>query len=101
MKIQIKKEHRQMEVLLHGELDHHGAKGLMQQLDQEIDANLPIRLTLNFKGVTFMDSSGIAAVIRCRRRMRELGGTVKLCTMSPQVRKVFEAAGVQRLVELD
>ena len=100
MKLQIKKEPRSLEVLLQGELDHHGAKGLLQQLDQEIDAELPLSLTLDFKGVSFMDSSGIAVVIRCMQRMRELGGSVKLCRMSQQVRRVFEAAGVQRLVKM-
>ena len=89
-----------MEVLLQGELDHHGAKGLLQQLDREIDAELPLYLTLDFKEVSFMDSSGIAVVIRCRQRMKELGGSVKLCRMSQQVRRVFEAAGVQRLVKM-
>ena len=100
MKLQINKEPRSLEVLLQGELDHHGAKGLLQQLDREIDAELPLYLTLDFKDVSFMDSSGIAVVIRCLQRMKELGGSVKLCRMPQQVRRVFEAAGVQRLVKM-
>ena len=100
MKLQINKEPRSLEVLLQGELDHHGAKGLLQQLDREIDAELPLYLTLDFKEVSFMDSSGIAVVIRCLQRMKELGGSVKLCRMPQQVRRVFEAAGVQRLVKM-
>lgn len=101
MKLQTKREGRSLEILLAGELDHHGAKGLMQRLDQEIEAGLPLQLTLDFGGVSFMDSSGIAVVMRCRQRMRELGGSVKLCKAAPQPRKVLEAAGIRRIVEME
>lgn len=101
MKLQTKREGRSLEILLTGELDHHGAKGLMQQLDREIEVGLPLQLTLDFGGISFMDSSGIAVVIRCRQRMRELGGGVKLRNAAPQPRKVLEAAGIQRMVEME
>ncbi len=101
MKLQTKREGRSLEILLIGELDHHGAKGLMQRLDQEIEADLPLQLMLDFGGVSFMDSSGIAVVMRCRQRMRELGGSVKLRKAAQQPRKVLEAAGIQRMVEME
>ena len=90
-----------MEIYLKGELDHHGAKGLMGRLDREIEVALPLRLVLDFGGVTFMDSSGIAVVMRARQRMSALGGTVKLRRAAPQVRKVLDAAGIGRLVEME
>ena len=62
---------------------------------------LPLQLALDFSGVTFMDSSGIAVVIRCRQRMRELGGTLTLCQVPSQPRKVFEASGVTRLIAIE
>ena len=48
-----------------------------------------------------MDSSGIAVVMRARQRMSALGGTVKLRRAAPQVRKVLDAAGIGRLVEME
>ncbi len=101
MKLQTKREGRSLEVLLEGELDHHGAKGLMQRLDQLIETELPLHLTLDFSGISFMDSSGIAVVMRCRQRMREAGGHIRLCKAGPQPRKVLEAAGIQRMVEME
>ena len=51
---------RVLELYLKGELDHHGAKGLLTKLEREIEASLPSELILDFSGITFMDSAGIA-----------------------------------------
>lgn len=101
MEIHVKKEGRCLEIYLKGELDHHGAKGLMSRLDREIELAIPLRLVLDFGGVTFMDSSGIAVVMRGRRRMQEIGGTIKVRKTAPQPRKVLDAAGIGRLMELE
>ena len=101
MELHVNRDGRCMEIYLKGELDHHGAKGLMGRLDREIEVALPLRLVLDLGGVTFMDSSGIAVVMRARQRMSALGGTVKLRRAAPQVRKVLDAAGIGRLVEME
>ena len=74
MDVSAKHEGNQLELALKGELDHHGAKGLLTCLEQEIQRSLPLVLVLDFSGVTFMDSSGIAVALRGWQRMRELGG---------------------------
>ena len=89
---------RILELHLKGELDHHGARGLLTKLEREIEATLPAELVLDFSGVTFMDSAGIAVALRGCQRMRELGGCVKLYHVAPQPKKVLEAAGVGRMM---
>lgn len=89
---------RILELHLKGELDHHGARGLLTKLEREIEATLPAELVLDFSGVTFMDSAGIAVALRGWQRMRELGGGVKLYHVAPQPKKVLEAAGVGRMM---
>ena len=101
MELHVNKDGRCMEIYLKGELDHHGAKGLMGRLDREIESALPLRLVLDFGSVTFMDSSGIAVIMRARQRVSALGGTVKLRRAAPQVRKVLDAAGIGRLIEME
>ena len=101
MEIKVICENRRAEVFLKGELDHHGAKGLMVQIEREIERQLPLQLILNFAGISFMDSSGIAVVIRSKQRMKELGGTVKLRKVPAQPKRVFEAAGIGRIVEIE
>ena len=101
MEVSASSRERQLTLRLRGELDHHGAKGLIQRAEREIDMALPLQLALDMSGVTFMDSSGIAVVMRCRQRMRELGGTVTLCHVPPQPRKVFDASGIARLIAME
>ena len=62
---------------------------------------MPMLCILDFRGVSFMDSSGIAVVICALRRMRELDGKVKLKNVPPQPEKVLRAAGVERIVEME
>ena len=71
MEVSAKHEGSQLELALKGELDQHGAKGLLACLEQEIQRSLPMVLILDFSGVTFMDSSGIAVALRGWQRMRE------------------------------
>ena len=91
---------RELTLTLRGELDHHGAKEVMQKLEWELDSALPVKLTLDFSGVSFMDSSGIAVVMRAHRRMAALGGSLIVTGVPAQARKVFDAAGVPRLVTM-
>ena len=44
---------------LAGELDHHTAKEMREAIDAAIELNMPTLVILDFKGITFMDSSGI------------------------------------------
>ncbi len=101
MEVGISCRERDLTLQLKGELDHHGAKGLMDRAEREIEAALPLHLVLDFSNVSFMDSSGIAVVIRCRQRMRELGGNVVLQGVPRQPMKVFEASGITRLVSIE
>ena len=91
---------RAMTALISGEIDHHGAREIMNALDREIDAALPNRLELDLSGVTFMDSSGIAVLLRARRRLNELDGKLIVRSIPTQPRKVLDAAGVGRIISL-
>lgn len=92
---------KRLTIALKGEIDHHSAKDAMRAVGNKIDLYLPIVCVLDFKDVTFMDSSGIAIVINALRRMREIRGKVRLRSVPPQAMKVFLASGVERLVEIE
>ena len=94
-------EDRELCVSLAGEVDHHRARGLMEAVDREIGVRLPRRLTLDLGGVTFMDSSGIAVLLRAYKRMAELGGTVTVRNVPEQAGKVLRAAGLERLLRFE
>ena len=89
-------EGRVLRAAISGEVDHHRARAIMEELSRQIDLELPRSLTLDLEGVTFMDSSGIALLLRARQRMQELGGTADVCGSAAQARRVLDAAGLQR-----
>ena len=88
-------------IALSGEIDHHGAREMMAQLDDAIAARLPAHLVLDLSGVTFMDSSGIAVLLRALRQVQHIGGTLRVANIPTQARRVLDAAGVGRLITLD
>lgn len=100
MDIRTKSVDRNLLLEFHGEMDHLGAKEAMAALDRAVDAALPRQLVLDFEGVTFMDSSGIALILRARQRMQMMEGSVLVCHVPSQARRVLDAAGIGRLVAI-
>lgn len=93
-------EGRALTIAVSGEVDHHGAKTIMEELERYVDAALPNALTLDLGGVTFMDSSGIAVLIRAYRRVQGLGGTLTVVNIPPQAARVLQAAGLNQLIQM-
>ena len=90
-------EGRVLRAAISGEVDHHRARAIMEELSRQIDLELP----LDLEGVTFMDSSGIAVLLRAYRRLGELGGAVKVVHVPAQAGKVLRAAGLDKLMEFE
>ena len=88
-------QNRALTVSLSGELDHHRVKGVIRELEGEIDRLLPQQLVVDCAGVTFMDSAGIAILLRLWQR---LGGSIHIRDLPEQPGRVFRAAGLARLI---
>lgn len=91
---------RHLTIALTGEIDHHYAKLYMDAIRAKIDTYSPEICSLDFRDVTFMDSSGIAVVINTLRSMTQMDGKLILTGMHAQPMKVFQASGIDKLVEI-
>ena len=100
MEIQVKSADRNLLLELRGELDHHGARNALRELELALEAALPRKLVLDLEGITFMDSSGIALILRAQQRMQLLDGSLLVCNVPAQARRVLDAAGISRLVTI-
>lgn len=100
MPVTVTSRDREMTAQITGEIDHHGAREIMCALDREINSHLPRRLVLDLSGVTFMDSSGIAVLLRARRQMSALDGELTVLHVPAQPRRVLDVAGVGRIITL-
>ena len=100
MEIRTGIEGRSLTMGLQGELDHHGARELMEGMDRLIEQELPVKTMLDLAGLTFMDSSGIAVILRAKRRMEALGGNLVVVNIPKQAARVLDTAGLGRYVKL-
>ena len=75
---------------LSGEIDHHAA----QTLRRQVDDRLPELLTLDFSGVTFMDSSGVGLILGRGRHVSALGGRLTVQNPPRAVRRMLDLAHI-------
>jgi stage II sporulation protein AA (anti-sigma F factor antagonist) len=88
-------------IYLNGDIDDHNAKAIREEIDMQAQTQKPAVLVLNFKDVSFMDSSGIGLVMGRYKLMQSLNGQVKVCNLTPHISKVMRLAGLDRLAEIE
>ena len=93
-------ENGRLTIALTGEIDHHCAKAYIQVIASKIEAYTPEVCILDFRDVSFVDSSGIAVVINALRNMSQIEGKLLLTGIAPQPMRVFRASGIDKLVEI-
>ena len=100
MRIIMHDDGRCLTLRLVGELDHAAAQTVMPGIEDAVEEYLPRRCVLDLTGVSFMDSSGIALILRSQQRMQLMEGSVVLRNVPEQARRVLDAAGIGRLVSI-
>ena len=83
-----------------GELDHHGAHDAMRTIDRLLDEYLPRDCALDMSELGFMDSSGIALILRLYRRMQLTGGRAWVENAGGQALRVIDASGIERIMHI-
>lgn len=78
---------------LSGELDLASAPALEQQLEEVAHAN-PARLLLDLRDLRFMDSTGLALMIRAQQSAEANGHRLAFRRGTAQVERLFELSGV-------
>ncbi|MBQ1231736.1 MAG: STAS domain-containing protein [Clostridia bacterium] len=86
---------------LSGDIDHHTAKPMREEIDKAVESNMPTLLVLDFKDVSFMDSSGIGLVMGRYRILNPKGAELAVTNPSPQIYKVMHLAGLERLAKIE
>ena len=80
-----------------GDIDHHSAKAIRDEIDKACAKYLPDVLYLDLSGVSFMDSSGIGLIMGRYKLMREHGGTIEITGASHGIARMIKLAGLARL----
>lgn len=101
MSVEIEIKGETMVARLIGEIDHHTAAALREEIDNSAELNMPSLLVLDFEKISFMDSSGIGLVLGRYRNLTKRGAEVKVIGVSPQIYKVMKLSGIERLMQLE
>jgi anti-anti-sigma factor len=83
-------------VFMHGELDVAEADAAWACLDGLLEAG-HTTLLVDLTGVTFMDSRGVAVLVRAWNRLRECDGRMTI-NPSPRVAATLAVAGLEQLL---
>ena len=76
---------------LEGEIDLETSPDLRELLGAQIEAGRS-RLLIDFSGVTYIDSSGLATLVEYVQKAMKFGGHLALAGISERLRTVFDLA---------
>jgi stage II sporulation protein AA (anti-sigma F factor antagonist) len=85
-------------VRLKGELDHHTAPIMKETLEAELAKGRVRHALLNFRELTFMDSSGIGVILGRYKQVLQRNGKMAVCEMNPTIRRIMEMSGMFKVL---
>jgi anti-anti-sigma factor len=77
-----------------GELDLATVAVLQDAVADELRAGQPGEIVLDLSGLTFLDSSGLGALLQIRSDTMAAGGALTMAAVAPGAARVIEIAGL-------
>lgn len=97
--LEIKTHDQLMLVRLNADLDMASAKTFKETVDTFLLMNPQIKtLQIDLSDVSFIDSSGLGAIIGRYKNMLLRQGTLLLLDPAPNVRRILEMSGLKKLL---
>lgn len=82
-------------IRLSGILDSINGNHLRQEINEAIGTGSKIIL-VDCQSVTFMDSSGLGALVIALKRVNEAGGKFSICSINDQIKMLLELTSMER-----
>jgi anti-sigma B factor antagonist len=99
MKFKVRDERGVSVVAGAGELDATSGPDLEATLDRLI-ADGHRSVVISAKEIGFIDSAGLAALVKALKRVRSAGGKLFLASLQPSVRRIFALTRLDKAFEL-
>ena len=100
MKVKYNEKDKLLLLQITEEIDHHVAEKIRTRADFEIQKYIPKKVVIDFNNVTFMDSAGLGMLIGRYKMVTMFGGSINMINVKPNIKKVFEMAGVLNLIPI-
>jgi anti-sigma B factor antagonist len=82
-----------------GLLDSTKTNQFRQDISKLVASKADI-VILDFKDVTFMDSSGLGALVLSLKTVRTAGAQMFICSINEQIKMLFELTNMDRVFEI-
>ncbi len=82
-----------------GEIDLATAPSLREGIDDAVESGA-VRVLVDLTETTFVDSSGISALLAARRRLARRNGGVAVVATNPAVVRMFELSGLTETLKV-
>ena len=87
-------------VCITGDVDHHSAVGLREEIDRLLEEKKPKNLLLDLGGTDFMDSSGLGLILGRKRKTEEMGIGLTLINPTELCRRILRLAGMENQINM-
>ena len=84
---------------IEGEIDLYNAPDIKEAIKNQIESDKK-KVIINLKSVSYIDSSGIGALISSLSNLKKVGGGLKIIHVYDAVRKVFELTKLTSFFEI-
>lgn len=88
-----------LKCFISGDVDINTAVQLKKTFDRILSQKKD-RIVLNFKDVTYIDSSGLATLVEIFKQLRSYGGKLKLTNLSTKIKNLFEITKLDKLFDI-
>ncbi len=82
-----------------GTLDGTVANQFRREISDSIETGARVFL-INLQAVTFMDSSGLGALVSALKMVRVAGGRLAVCSINDRVEMLFTLTGMHQVFEI-
>lgn len=92
-------DRRSVVVEVVGDIDLHRSADFQRKL-LELPLEKLQQIVVDLSGVPYMDSSGVASLVKLLARVRRGSGVLKLAALTPRVRSVFEITRLDTVFDI-
>lgn len=99
MNIEVSDYNGKKMIILSGEIDMYSSPVLREKLLDLIKRKIPT-LIVDFKGVSYIDSSGIATFVEGLKGMKSYGGRLQFFGLPQGIMEIFSFSKLDRVFEI-
>ncbi len=86
-------------LVVEGEINFNSSPDFRKAFLKVLDSKAQ-KAVINLAGVAYVDSSGLATLVEAHQKIKNIGGRLKLASLTPKVKSLFEMTKLEKLFEI-